>query len=87
MDVEIQARPGPMDVGDRTALGSGQAVGLFQLLEDALHEDASHGAEHLRTYGRQHAELPGQRQDPLPNGYIGQDAIDKVGCLLGHAPR
>ena len=38
------------------------------------------------TASRQKRQLEGERQDELPNRHRGQDAVDKVRRLRGHAP-
>jgi hypothetical protein len=63
------------------ALGAG-AIGR----EDRLDEDAREGSENSGLECRESAELEGERQHELTHGDIWENAIDKMGGAIRHAP-
>jgi hypothetical protein len=57
---------------------------------EAGEESPEEGAEHLAgepgVVGAAVAKRVGQREDPLPDRHLGQDAVDEVRRGVGHAP-
>ena len=56
-----------------------------QLGEKRPHEGAEHLARELRVVGAPVAERVRKREHPLPDRYLGQDAVHEMGRRVGHA--
>ena len=52
---------------------------------DLFGEDAIHRAEHAPLGSHQAPKLPWQRQYPLPDGHVRQDAVDNLHGLVAHS--
>jgi hypothetical protein len=83
--VEVERAAGAMGEADGTGVGGAELGGPTQVPEDLLGEDSPGGREHLRLAGGEQPQLEGQRQDPLANRDVGQDAVDQLRCGVRHA--
>lgn len=87
--VKVDARSAPLNEVDRAALRSvgARALGAGAVeREDALDEEVRDGREHLGLERHELAQVVGQGQYVLPQGHIGQHAIDQKCARVGHAP-
>ena len=83
------AVPEALDRGDRPAPGLAEALAGGGGGEPAEHHAQEHGedrAAEAGVEGQLVAQRPGQREDPLPHGHVGDHAIDQLGGEGAHAP-
>ena len=49
-------------------------------------KEGAHRARELGVVGEEKADAVGEGEDVLAHGDVGQDAVDEMGGVLGHAP-
>jgi hypothetical protein len=87
MNIEIRGRPKALNKGHVPCLGlrMGQP-GLFdQKGRDGPVDGLQHWREQVRMSGEQMLQWNGKRHQPLTDGHVGDDMIDKMGGRFRHA--
>jgi hypothetical protein len=85
--VKVERTTKQLGTGDRARAPAGNAGEPLRQPLDLFREDAVHGAEHRGLARHEKPQLPGQGEYPLPDGYVGQDPIDHLYCLVAHPAR
>ena len=90
MNIQVQRRPKALDEGHRAALvGSltpGSSNTPTKLCEQRTEKCPQHLAGELRVVGTAIAKGVGERQHPLPDRDLWEDAIHQVRSGVRHAP-
>jgi hypothetical protein len=84
--VGIQARAEAMQEADRAHGGGrwGRGGGFSQRSPEGPEQDVENGAGGPGPVMEEGAEALRDRQHPLADGYVGEDAVHQMGCGLGH---
>ena len=88
VDVEAQGTVEALNDIHRTGGWVVDAHGLAHALlpiEDTAHVDPTDRGAGFSIVGAKISQLEGQGQDPLAHGSVGEDVIEQMGGLLGHA--
>jgi len=87
--IEVQRAAEALDEGDDAGAGTIGGLQTRPLRKAGLYGSGDHGqaaAQSLRAAGEEHAQRPGEAQDPLAHRYGRDDVVDEVGRGLDHAP-
>jgi hypothetical protein len=88
--VQSQVSPEALHHSDGSGASSqGLTTGPVPAAVEALDDpkgDAEHPSRQVMTVGKQETQIPGQSENPLPDGYAGQHLLHHPGCKGGHAP-
>ncbi len=89
VDVQVERVAEALHEGDRAAAAVHDSEVLARATaqgpEDRAHVKREDGAAQAGVIRHPQAQRPGQREHPLANGDLGQEAVDEVRSRVGHA--